>query len=605
MRRIDPRRAAALGTTLALAALIGAGPSRRKPTDPPREPLKVEETIGDVAYFSHAGEIPVEGVGLVVGLDHTGSDPEPSFHRQKLLDEMRKAGVQNPDKILASDDTALVLVRTKIPPGITTKDKFDVEIELTPASTTTSLAGGSLISARLTETLVAKGEVHEGNVLAVAWGPVMTGNAERPDDPKVGRVLGGTHVKRDLPHAVVIKENRKSIRTAQMIEGVIRARFHQTDGIDHTGLEAGMASAKSDEYLTIKVPPIYHQNQEHFFRVVKLLPVLNAPSLRAGRLERWGKELLDPKTSGIAALRLEGAGPNAIEVLKEGLESENERVRFFAAESLAYLDDTSGVDILYETSIKQPEFRLYALAALSAMDQPASILRLRKLMDEADVEVRYGAFDALKTHDKNDAYLGEIAIYESPEINEDDSMSMAIVKAGPRRRGLPEAPFSLYVVDSEGPPLVHVSRSRRCEVVLFGKGQELLTPLVLGNGGAVLLNASTNDRKVQISHISPGTLDGAERKISCSTELSEVVRRTAQIGATYPEIVSILLAADRQKNLPGPLVVDAAPQMTDAYQRALLVGDDGAKKDDDLEQTKLEEKSTRRFRLFDRLLNRR
>ena len=44
-----------------------------------------------------------------------------------------------------------------------------------------------------------------------------------------------------------------------------------------------------------------------------------------------------------------------------------------------------------------------------------------------------------------------------------------------------------------------------------------------------------------------------------SLELGDVIRQTANLGANYPEIVAILQAAERQKNLPGPLVVDAVP----------------------------------------------
>ena len=69
-----------------------------------------------------------------------------------------------------------------------------------------------------------------------------------------------------------------------------------------------------------------------------------ATALRAQRTERWGKELLDPKAAGVAALRLEGLGLTAIEALKAGLASPNAQVRFWSAEALAYLDDASGVD---------------------------------------------------------------------------------------------------------------------------------------------------------------------------------------------------------------------------------------------------------------------
>ncbi len=129
-----------------------------------------------------------------------------------------------------------------------------------------------------------------------------------------------------------------------------------------------------------------------------------------------------------------------------------------AAEALAYLNDTAGVDALGETAIQNKNFRVYALAALAAMDQPASHLKLRKLMDEPEIELRYGAFNALRTLDPHDPFLGQVRVIDEPkqEADEDepsDSMAVAITNASRRRKSRREDPFGLYVVDSEGPPL--------------------------------------------------------------------------------------------------------------------------------------------------------
>jgi flagellar basal body P-ring protein FlgI len=596
MRLIVPRRAVVVGTLLAATVLgsLGAG-KPRKPTEEPLKPLKADETIGNLARVEAGGEIKIEGVGLVIGLDNTGSDPEPSYFREKLIDQMRKANVENADKFLALPSTSLVIVKARIPSGVTTTDRLDVEIELTSGSTTKSLSGGWLLETRLMEIMLAKDGAHEGSVLATAGGPVMVGNSDRPNDPRAGRVLGGCKVKKDMPFGLVIDKNYRSIRTVTRLQSVINQRFHQLDGVN----QAGMATAKRDEYLTLKVPQNYHQNQHRYFQVIMLLPVVKTPALQVQRMEQWGKELLDPKTAGVAALKLEGIGPNAVEVLKKGLASDNAQVRFFAAEALAYLDDISGVPVLAEAAVKQPQFRAFSLAALASMDQFAATLRLRKLMDESDVQVRYGAFNALRTQDEHDAFLGKVNLLEDDEEPEDgDSMELKIPTR--RRRGGPVEPFSLYVVDCEGPPLVHVTASRRCEIVIFGRSQKLLTPVVLGGGGAIALNAALGDPKIEISRIVASKYDVEDRKVGAPLELGEVIRETAQLGATYPEIVSILIAADRQKNLPGPLVVDAVPVADPEYDNALLLGvDSTAKKDAALEKTKME--APKRKGIFSRL----
>jgi flagellar basal body P-ring protein FlgI len=589
MRRVSGRLILSLALTAVLATFAGAGSGKRMPKAQPLKTLKIDETIGDIATIASKHDLYAEGVGLVVGLDRTGSDPAPSYYRQKLLDQMRKAGVEAPDKILASPEkwTSLVIVKARVPAGVTTSDRLDAEIELPADSTTTSLAGGWLLTARLTETYVGRsGDAHESSVLALAGGPVLIGSKANANDPKVGRILGGCRAKKDMPFAVQIDDAHRSIRTATRMQEMINQRFHQHQATD----QAGMATAKTDEYLTIKVPNIYHHNQARYFRIVKALPLISNPQLQSQRLERWGKDLLDPKTAGVAALRLEGIGPNAAEALKKGLESQNAQVKFFAAEALAYLDDTAGVDVLAETAKTLPQFRALALAALAAMDEGAAKMRLRKLLDHPEVVVRYGAFNALRTQDENDPFLGRVAVFEEevPKEDDADAMQMKIVTHTRRRHQRPADPFALYVVDSDGPPLVHVTGSQRCEIVIFGKDQKLLTPVVLGGGGSILLNASDGDTEVQISRITTRGLDGADSRIVSSAALGDVVRETARLGASYPEIVAILGAAEKQKNLQGTLVVDAIPQVDPKYDSALLSGVDltAPKKDDSVQKTK-------------------
>ena len=100
MRRFDPShgRVVVAWATVAALALTGAAnpvkPKKRNETPP-----KVEETVSNLAYVVSGQEIELEGVGLVVGLDKTGVDPPPSYYRDRLLDEMRKAS-RAPSRVL-------------------------------------------------------------------------------------------------------------------------------------------------------------------------------------------------------------------------------------------------------------------------------------------------------------------------------------------------------------------------------------------------------------------------------------------------------------------------------------------------------------------------
>ena len=475
MRRTFPGRAPVIGALVAGAALalVGAGPAPKKKEVIP----KVDETIADIGNIVGA-DVKVEGVGLVMGLDNSGSDPAPSWQRTKLLDEMRKSGVEHPERILANKGCSLVIVRSTVPAGVNLSDKFDLEIELPSASATTSLAGGWLVSTQLAQRASTRDGDKDDKVIATGGGPVMPGTFAKPDDTKVGRVLGGGRVKEDSPYVFSIKESRRSGKTAKLLETVINSRFHHAEGTDRKGA----AVAKNDSVLILRVPRTYHHNQDRFFQVTRRLSVIDNPALRAQRLDSWGKDLLDVKKSGIAALRLEGLGPDAGPTIKKALASPDETVRFFAAEALAYLNDNDGdvARVLAETAKKKPEFRSFALKAMAATDQSASLLKLRALMSEPEFELRYGAFDALRTLDPSDPFLGKTRVMNplpAPE-QADEGMSLQIeTRSWKKPKRKPDEPFDLYLVDCEGPPMVHVSRNMRCEVVLFGKTQKLLTPV--------------------------------------------------------------------------------------------------------------------------------
>ena len=74
--------------------------------------------------------VKVEAVSLVTGLSGTGSDPPPTPQRAALLDEMKRREVANPNEVLASRNTSMVLVRAFLRPGIQEGDRFDVEVRI-------------------------------------------------------------------------------------------------------------------------------------------------------------------------------------------------------------------------------------------------------------------------------------------------------------------------------------------------------------------------------------------------------------------------------------------------------------------------------------------
>ncbi len=87
------------------------------------------------------------------------------------------------------------------------------------------------------------------------------------------------------------------------------------------------------------------------------------------------------------------------------------------------------------------------------------------------METRYGAFRALKELDPNDPWLHPVDF-------------------GSR--------FQLHVIDVPGEPMVHVTRRRSPEIVIFGAAQQLRLPAVLNAGRHIRVIGATGDHEVDV-----------------------------------------------------------------------------------------------------------
>ncbi len=490
--------------------------------------------VGDVARpFGHQF-VKIESVALVTGLDNTGGDPAPSPQRAALMHELQTIGVQNPNQLLASPTTSLVLVRGFLPPGIQKGDKFDLEVQVPSHSETTSLRGGWLMETRLTEMAVLGGQIHEGHPWALGEGPVLvdpSANAEH--DPELlvrGRVLGGGTALKSREMGLSIAPDDKSVRLSAQIGQAINRRFHTYS----RGIKQGVATPRSDERIDLKVHPRYKDNVARFIRVVRAIPIKETPAEQATRVSLLTRQLLDPITSSTAALRLEAIGHEGVTALAEGAESQDTEVRFYAAEALGYLDDSRAAAPLARAAREEPAFRAYALAALSAIDDLAAHEELIGLLEANSSETRYGAFRALWAMNPNDPLI-----------------------RGENLGGQ----FSYHVLNTSGPPMVHVTRSFRPEIVLFGHEQRLAAPFVLEAGKSILIKGT--DDKVTISRFSVGQPD---QKRVVSNKLDELIRAIVELGGTYPDVVQALQQAKSSHALASRFEVDALPDGDRPYR---------------------------------------
>lgn len=515
----------------------------------PKDDEKAESGAKLVSDFADPfGMFPVklEAVGLVTGLHGTGSDPEPSAQRSMLLEEMQRRGVKNPSALLASRNVSLVLVRAILRPGIQKGDVVDVEVRIPGRSETTSLRGGYLLETRLSDMGVFDGRLLDGKVRAIAQGPVLVDPSASATDDKVltgrGRVLGGGVVLQPRSLGLEMRtgdvhlndttQMAKAVSNTAKVAKAINRQLHTF----RNGMKTGVATAKTDKYIDLMIHPRYKDNVDRYMQVIRSVAIRESAAEQSQRAAELEVRLLEPSTSAKAALELEAIGKPGIDVLLKGVKSSNREVRFYAAESLAYLDRPEAAEPLGEAAHNEPAFRVFALTALAAMEDYNAADVLRKLLVVPSAETRYGAFRALW------------------KMNPSDSL----VKGEQLGKQ-----FSYHVLDVPGAAMVHATRNRRAEIVLFGQTQRFLTPLSVNAGNQIMVNSNGGD-SVCVSKFSASE---ADQKRTVSARVDDVIRAIVELGGTYPDVVQALQEAKSAHALEGRFEVEALPEAGRVYHR--------------------------------------
>jgi hypothetical protein len=522
------------------------GMTMRSQSPEPAEPeTHSTRLVGDLARPFGTHGVPIEGVGLVTCLHHTGSDPGPDAYRSALLEEMQVRGVKNPNSLLASGNVSLVVVRGLLRPGIQKGDHFDVELRVGPQSETTSLRGGYLLETRLHESKVLynenlkQRELHQGWVMGVAQGPVLIDPTADPKQERIklcrGLVLGGGVAQKARSLGLVLPREHKSVANSARVAHAVNRRFHTYE----KGIQVGVAKAQTDEYVELSVHPRYKEHVERYMRVLRAVALSETAYEKTQRIASLRVKLLDPNTVQQAALELEAIGKEAADTLCEAVASKSAEVRFYAAEALAYLDRREAAEPLGKIAREEPAFRVFALAALSTMQDFAAYEQLRSLLADPSAETRYGAFRALWLMNDRDPFV----------------------------KGERFGDFHFHALDVGGPPLVHVTRSHIPEVVLFGREQHLTLPLAL-NAGTEILVTGTENHEISVSKYS---VREGDQKRTVSTRLDDVIRAIVELGGTYPDVVQAIQEARMLGALASRFEVDALPEASRSYDR--LAGD--------------------------------
>ncbi|MBY0230819.1 MAG: flagellar basal body P-ring protein FlgI [Gemmataceae bacterium] len=543
MTRLDRVRSPLpwLGLAFLLSGCNGFGFKAALTGDVPEPPAYDVPVVGDKTLLGAAEPIAIGGVGLVEGLEGTGGDCKHDDYRAMLADTLRKEGRRDVQKLLNSPYSALVIVDARIHPGASKGDVIDVEVKLPPGSKASSLRGGVLrrcvlfnydSAQRLKPGYAGGASLLKGNAVALAQGPVLMlpGGRGEAGSSHSGRVWGGGRVLKEYPLTLVM--NGKSQQTVMTAVVADRINSLFMPGA-RPGKDSELAAPAGASVVSLRVPPSYRQNLPRYLRVVRFIPLVESATGKSkdGKTYRQQlrDDLLDPRKAVVAALRLEALGAGSVPMLKEGLSSKSQLVRFASAEALAYLQSASCGEALGEAA-RVPLFRAYALTALASLPESVCQSQLRSLIEsDLDDETRMGAFRALHAlNPRHPAVLGEKLA---------DS-------------------FWLHRAAPGMPALVHLSTSRRAELVLLGDAHPLRAPFSV-LAGEFTITAGEADTRCTVARIS----GGEEARRQCGLDLEEVVRLMADLGCTYSDVITLVQQAGAVDAIGSRVKFDALPRV--------------------------------------------
>jgi flagellar basal body P-ring protein FlgI len=551
----------ALGLScLALAGCFHWPGSLQKDEERDREKDLAIRTVGDVTEIANVGPWQVSGVGLVRGLNGTGDCPKCGF-RTELEQQLLKQKAEHVQAILDDPNNALVLVTAFISPGAHKGDPLDIVVTLPEGSKCSSLEGGYLeetvlrnhdSTRRLSPEYAGGNRMIAGHVLVRAKGKLQVGfgGPAEPGGQRTGRIWEGGVTLVDRPFYVTLKNDEKSARIAADVaarinfmfqddakkrDAVLRNRhlFLLDDVTKNINGEkrTDMAKAVSKEMIHVRVPFAYRYSPERYLRVLRLMPLREDPEKSAAYRKRLGDMLTNPNDAVRAALRLEALGSESVAALKKGLTSPHPIVRFACAESLVYLDNMAGVEELAKLAEEYPLLCMNGILALAGSEESLCKQKLAALLSSPITEVRCGAFWAMRLNRDHEE--------EAPEHRHPSLRTEPVGKALWLHRPAPAAKQLIYIV-VQG----------RGEIALFGEEVRLQAPIRLLAGSNFSVVVDAGDEVCTISRVASAA---SVRREQCGLALEDVLKTMVQMGASYPEIVDLMMKLRDRGGLPCPV----------------------------------------------------
>src|SRR4030042_975886 len=292
-------------------------------------------TIGSLVEVSAPEPVSVEGLGLVVGLEGTGSAECPpqmrDYLRQYILRQLPAKTTRDVDEFINSPNTAVVSVQGMIPAIASKNQYFDVKVEALPSTQTTSLDGGRLFTVELK--MLGSFGINT-RILADAEGPVYI---DKIDDSAINKKNGDIRAGGKVldEYMIILSLHNADYGMANRIRNRINGRFGDND-----------AKAVSSDRIELIVPPKYREQRQRFISIVTAMYLSQEPGINSKRIRAYVTRLSGSGDKYSSKVALEAIGNECLDELGVLLDSPDEKIRLHAARCMLNLGSDNGLAAL-------------------------------------------------------------------------------------------------------------------------------------------------------------------------------------------------------------------------------------------------------------------
>lgn len=470
------------------------------------------DTIGSLAEVVTPPSIPVEGYGLVGGLNGTGSSECPpqirAYLTQYILAQLQGQKI-DVEKFIDSPDTAVVRIEGVMPSMPLKNQSFDVKVTALGGTRTTSLEGGWLYKAELKP---AGTFGINTKVMATAAGPAFIDKIDNSEtDKRIGYILGAGKILEDGGITLIVR--KPDYKSTSDIRNLLNGLFGEST-----------ARAVSPGRIELTVPAKYREQKEKFISLIKATYLTWTPQATEERIKVYIRQLAVSPDKDASEIALEAIGNESVGKLTVLLNSSDEQVRLRAARCMLNLGSDTGLDALRQIAFDRASAcRLDAMEAITAgAGRSDAAVAARKLLSDGDFNI-------------------SLAAYEQLRKIEDISVSQEFIGRT----------FYLEQIAQTRHKAIFVSRSGQPRIVIFGAPIRCRDNIfVQSSDGSIIINAQAGQRYVTVVRKHPKR-PGVVRMQS-SFELDDIIRTLCEepaektqeehggLGVPFDEMIALL-----------------------------------------------------------------